>query len=97
VNALLLLLAAMWVVVVGVAAARAAMSALRLRRTVQTGGEARLDALIALDRRRDRLTERQASLVSSLRLLQQTALGARRGLRVLGILGAALREAAGRR
>jgi hypothetical protein len=97
VDALLILLAIAWIVAVGVAAARAGITAFRLSRTAKAGGQARLEALIAVDRKRDRLTERQAAMLSSLVLVRETLIGAGRGVRVLAILREAVREAAGRR
>jgi hypothetical protein len=97
VDVALLVLAGLWVVVVGTVAVRAVLAARRLQRTVAAGGAARLEALIALDRRREHLTERQTAMLGSLVAARETALGAQRGVRVLGILGDALREAAGRR
>jgi hypothetical protein len=96
VDALLILLAIAWIVAVGVAFARAGVAAFRVSRTAQAGGRARLEALIALDRQRDRLTQRQASMLSSLALAHETVAGAGRGVRVLAILREAVREAAGR-
>ncbi len=93
----LLVLAGLWVLVVGTVALRAALAARRLQRTAAAGGAARLEALIALDRRREHLTERQRAMLGSLVAARETAPGALRGVRVLGCLGDALREAAGRR
>jgi hypothetical protein len=97
VDVALLVLAGIWLVAVGFAAVRAALAARRLGRTVAAGGAARLEALVALDRRREHLTDRQTAMLASLVAARETGIGAQRGVRVLGILGDALREAAGRR
>jgi hypothetical protein len=57
------------------------------------GGEARLEALVALDRRRDRLAEKQSVVDANLASLRETVAGAQRGVRVLVILGDALDQA----
>jgi hypothetical protein len=96
VDVLLLALAAAWLLAVGFAAARAALAARRLARAATAAGSARLEALVALDRRREHLGERQAAMLASAIATRETALGAQRGLRVLAILRDALREAVGR-
>ena len=89
----LIVLAVAWLVAVGYAAVRAGLAGLRLRDTMAAGGQARLDALVALDRRRDRLTEKQSVLDANLVSLRETVAGAQRGLRVLAILADALGQA----
>jgi hypothetical protein len=89
----LIVLAVAWLVAVGVAALRAGRAGLRLRRTMAAGGAERLEALVALDRRRDRLTEKRSVLEANVLSLNETVAGAQRGVRVLAILADALEQA----
>ena len=88
-----IVLAVAWLVAVGYAALRAGRAGLRLHRTMASGGQARLEALVALDRRRDRLAEKQSVLDANVVSLRETVAGAQRGLRVLAILADALGQA----
>ncbi len=89
----LIVLAIAWLVAAGYGAVRAWRSFRRLRDTMAAGGEARLEALVALDRRRDRLAEKQSVVDANLVSLRETVAGAQRGVRVLAILADALDQA----
>ena len=66
VDVALIVLAVAWLVAAGYGAVRAWRSGRRLRSTMAAGGEARLEALVALDRRRDRLAEKQSVVDANL-------------------------------
>jgi hypothetical protein len=89
----LIVLAVAWLVGAGYGAVRAGRSFRRLRHTMAAGGDARLEALVALDRRRDRLAEKRSVVDANLVSLHETVAGAQRGVRVLAILADALGQA----